>query len=242
MSRYRWMLALVLAPGLMATSCIRFRFIEVDVSGGSDAVSPPAFSFTHERGQLTALERFQVTDCWGTDGRPMWTIVADGVVQHASEPLRITYARVPLGYREEVPATQLQPGGCYRAVAKGHPTDDAIDEGRETFRLLPTGRLVVGEPDGGILYNSPAFRQLNRAAVGCARGYRRASSAWDSAAVERREFRVVDQRVSCGWLYEHWPDVMGEQVATERALAAALGGIAAVVGLVLLSEQVPEPE
>jgi hypothetical protein len=235
------MLAVVLAPMLMATTCIRFKFIEVDVSAGHDEASPPVFSFSHDRVQLMALKRFQVTDCWGTNGRSVWTLVPNGVVQHAVEPLRITYARVPLGYREEAPAPPLQPGGCYRAVAEGVPSDEAIDEGRETFRVLPGGRVVVGQPEG-IVYNSPAFRQLNRAAVGCARGYRRALSAVDSAAVERREYRVVDQRLSCGWLYEHWPDVMSDQVATERALAAALGGIATVVGIVLLSEQIPEPE
>jgi hypothetical protein len=230
------MMAAALVPALMANQCI--RFVDVRTSPGPAAGDPPSFSFAFGGDALEVVRGFEVTPCAGARGSATWSIVADGVTQRLAGPLRITYGRVPVGYREKVPARPLEPGGCYRAAAEGVDLL-AIPRG-ETLRILPNGRVIAGEP-GGVLTSSAPFRQLNRASVGCARGYRRADTAADSAMVGAREYAVLDARVSCAWLNERWPELMSEPVATGRGVLGLLAGIAALAGLIFLADLIPGP-
>lgn len=235
--RRKWLIAVALAPALMANQC--FKLIDVRLAPDGASSEPPSFSFVFDGEPLSVLKRFKVGPCGGGPLSMAWVLVPDGVTQHTGMPLRITYGRVPLGYREAFAAEPLAPGGCYRVEAEGIGLP-MLGIGWKTFRILPNGRLMEGEPAG--ILSSRAFRQVNRAAVGCARGYRRARSAADTASVAAREFGVLDARVSCGWLYETWPDLMSEPIATERALLGITAGLATIAGLIFLSDQIPEPK
>lgn len=235
--RGRWFLVVAMAPALLANQC--FRLIDVRIAADRRG-EPPTFSFSHGREQLHVVKRFEVTECTGSRSDPLWRIVPDGVTQHEGRPVRITYGVLPRGYSQQEPARPLEPGGCYRASVTGFHVDP-FSMGSETFRILPNRTVVLGEP-AGLLNSSRAFRQLNRAAVGCTRGYRRATSSADSASVTAREYRVLDDRVSCGWLYDQWGDVMSEPYNTEHGVLAIVGGIAAIWGIIFLSEQIPQPK
>jgi hypothetical protein len=240
MRRKLW-LALALCPGLMASTCIHPAYVRV--APGPRIDEPPAFHFEYRGEPLTYVEEFQVADC--ADPRthsPAWRIAREGQTPPAIGPLRIVYGRVPQGYRESTPAQPLAPGGCYHATVEVLPPVGELirsPAGGETFRLLPNGRIIVGQPAG--LFNNPRpFRQLNRAAVGCKRGWRRARTAADSAAVDAREYKVLDARVSCGWLFAEWPGVVDDPTSTERATLALAGLLVVYVSAGLLLEQIPD--
>lgn len=234
--RGRRMFAAAMLPALMANQCIRM----IDVRADTDAAGePPSFFLAFDGERLSVVKWFEVTECARGAGGSMWRIVPDGRTQHRGEPLRITYGRVPHGYEESRPARPLEPGGCYDVDAEGIGLP-AFPGGGETLRVLPNGRVVAGNP-GGLLGSSRPYRQLNRAAVGCARRYRRAATAADSAAVDAREHAVLDAHPTCGWLGEHWPDLMSDPVTTEHGLLATLGTVAALALLVFIGEQA-EPE
>lgn len=241
----RKMLVLALAPALLATTCI--RPIKVGVAPAPVAETP-TFHLTHEGEPLTYVNSFRVSECLPGTERDLWRITRDYAAPVGMAPLRITYGRVPQGYVEEKPALPLAPGGCYRAEVAQHLEADSASysipgRGRQTFRLLPTGRIIVGEP-GGLIFNSAPFRQLNRAAVGCTRGYRRAATPDEKAAVDAREYPVLDARLSCGWLAANWPDVMRDPVTTERGILAGAGAVGLAVTIIvfdeLISRAVPE--
>ena len=236
--RRKWMIAIALAPALMANQC--FKLIDVRLAPDAAPSEPPSFSFVFDGEPLSVLERFEVGPCGGGPLSMAWALVPDGVTQHTGMPLRITYGRVPPGYREAFAAQPLAPGGCYRVSAEGIGLAP-LGIGWTTFRILPDGRMFEGEP-GGMLMSSRPFRQLNRAAVGCARGYRRARTAADRTSVDAREFAVLEARVSCGWLNEHWPDLMRDPIATERGMLTLIGGIAVLSGLIYLGGEIPEPQ
>lgn len=225
----------------MASQCI--EPVYVGVAQGPPPADEPTFRFTYRREPLTYVEAFQVAACRDPDARtPTWRIVRDGQTPPDTGPLRLTYGRVPRGYRETSGAQPLQPGGCYHASVEvlapiGVPVRSPA--GGERFRVLPNGQLVVGHA-GGLIHNTRPFRQLNRASVGCTRGWRRARTAADSAAVAAREYPVLDARVSCEWLFTEWRDVVDEPLSTERAGLALAGLLAVVVSLGLLLEQIPE--
>ena len=236
-------LAVALCPALMASQCIEPAY--VGVQQGPRPADPPAFDFAYDGAALTYVEEFQVADCRGASRlrAPMWRIEREGQPPADIGPLRITYGRAPRGYRETTAAKPLEPGGCYDATVEvlapvGVPIRSPA--GKERFRLLPTGRLVVGYP-GGLINNSRPFRELNRAAVGCTRGWRRADTATDSARVAAREYVILDARVSCDWLYTRWPDLVDEPLATERATLSLAGLVTLFISLGLLLEYLPDP-
>jgi hypothetical protein len=232
-------LAVALLPALMAMQC--FHLIRVQVAPGPAVDDPPSFGFAYRGDPLTVVESFRVSECRGGRGA-VWQIQRDARTPTDTQPLRITYGRVPRGYREAKPAEPLAPGGCYDARARGLLDEAAVmgGFGSETFHLLPNRRMFVGSP-GGLATSSRPFRQLNRAAVGCQRGYRRARTQADSAAVDAREYGVLDARLSCGWLYATWPDLMEDPVTTEHGLLAVLGVAGLVAGVVILDQVLPDP-
>jgi hypothetical protein len=239
--RTKLWLAVALCPALMASQCIEPLYLRVDP--GPEADDVPAFRFIYDGDPVTYVDELQVTTC-ETRRVPTWRIVRDGQSPTDMRPLRIIYGQLPRGYRETTAAQPLQAGGCYRATAEyPAPVNTPVRTlpGRETFRLLPNGQVIAGEPVS--VFNNPRpFRQLNRAAVGCTRGYRRADTAADSAAVDAREYGVLDARVTCGWLFSQWPDVVAEPVGTERATLTLAGLLALYVGVGLLLDQIPEVE
>lgn len=250
--RGRLWLAVALSPALMATSCP--SYIEMDVERGGAPGEPPTLAFSYQRTPLRGLDSLRVTRCpeaavqtaaYDLVEHPdlplVWQVVRETQITPGPEPLRITYGRVPPGYREETAAAPLEPGGCYSfRIVLG---DASIAErrlhgvglvGGERLRLLPDGRMVVGAPEGTLM-NRGAMRQLNRAAVGCARGYRRARAPGDSAAVDARRYAVLDTALSCGWLTAAWPDVMQDPASSEHGVLAAMG-LAALLAAALLSD------
>ena len=240
MRRKLW-LAMALSPVLMASTCMEPVHVRVDP--GPRPEDAPAFHFIYDGDAVTYVEEFQVAKCRSAGTRaPMWRIVRDGQTPTDIEPLRIVYGQVPRGYRETTAPQPLDPGGCYRASVDylapvGRPIRHPA--GVETFRLLANRQVIAGGP-AGLIHNTRPFRQLNRAAVACTRGYRRADTAADSAAVSAREYAVLDARVSCDWLYSEWPDLMEEPLSTERASLAMAVLLAVYVGLGLLLEQIPD--
>lgn len=234
-------LALCLVPALMASTCI--YPVRVGVTPGAQPGDAPAFDFAYRGDPLTYVEEFQVADCRHPRTRSIvWRIERDGQTPPDPGPLRLTYGRVPRGYRETQAPRPLAPGGCYDASAYAlRPIGSAMGNptGHETFRLLPNGRTIIGSP-AGLANNNRPYRHLNRAAVGCTRGYRRAATAADSAAVDAREYTVLDARVTCGWLFTQWPDVVEGPASTEQA-ALALAALAAVfAGIFVLEDVLPD--
>jgi hypothetical protein len=68
----------------------------------------------------------------------------------------------------------------------------------------------------------PAFVRV-RVEPGPARGYRLARTPADSAAVDAREYAVLNTPLSCGHLRTRWPDAMHSPVTRERTLLGLLG-------------------
>jgi hypothetical protein len=191
---------------------------------------------------LTVVERFQVSSCASGGDRIVWRIARDDAPSTLTEPLRITYGRVPPGYREGRAAEPLVPGGCYQAgaLAAEQPLSPLAGFGGERFHVLPNGQLITGY-SGGLIHSSRPFRQLNRAAVGCTRGYRRARTPADSAAVDARQYTVLDNRLSCQWLYANWPDLMTNPASTEHGVLAILALLGVFAGLGFLEQFLPDP-
>jgi hypothetical protein len=253
--RLPW-LVIALVPALLATSCP--AIIRVDVAPGPAGATAPELRFSYERTALRQVDSLTVYACpqravYAAEydsallKLPVrWRITREDGAAPAQEPLRVIYGRVPPGYREEAPATPLAVGGCYhaRAVAR---LDSALAkqlkwfnlDGAQTFRLLPDGRMILGNPEGTFFDRRP-LRETNRAAVACARGYRRARTEADTAAVDVREHTVLDQPLSCGWLRAHWPDVLTAPQTTERSVLAALALVAGIVGVILSGEESDE--
>lgn len=230
---------LCLTPALLASTCI--PLLKVSVDPGPSASGPPAFTARHGGDPVYGVKALQVTEC-SNRAAAVWHIIRGTLPSPPTAPMRITYGSAPAGYREETPAGELEPGGCYHVVVQGGPEllGSYLPHG-ETFRVLPNGQIAVGEP-GGLLFSSRPYRHTNRAAVGCTRGYRRARTAADSAAVDAREYPVLDARVTCRWLYDTWPDVMTDPVTTEQGVLWGSVLVASYVGLGLLFEQIPEPK
>lgn len=67
-----------------------------------------------------------------------------------------------------------------------------------------------------------------------------APDASGRCSADVREYPVLDARVSCGWLFGHWPDVANAPASTERAGLTLADLLALYVSLDLLSEQIPE--
>lgn len=230
---------LCLTPALLATTCI--PLLKVSVDPGPSASGPPSFTARHGGDPLYSVKALRVTEC-ASRVASVWHIVRGTLPSQPTAPVRITYGSAPAGYREEVTAGELEAGGCYHVVVDGgEEVLSGFTSGRETFRVLPNGQIAVGEP-GGLLFSSRPHRHTNRAAVGCTRGYRRARTAADSAAVDAREYPVLDARVTCRWLYDTWPDVMTDPVSTEQGVLWGSIFLATFVGTGLLLEQIPEPK
>jgi hypothetical protein len=229
---------LCLTPALLASTCMPMLRVRVDP--GPLAKGPPVFTFRHGGDHVYSIQTLRVAEC-SSQVASVWKIERGPLPSQPTEPLRITYGSMPAGYREDTAAGVLEPGGCYHVLVDGEPDLIGIGVGRETIRVLPNGRIAVGEP-GGLLTNSRPFRDTNRAAVGCTRGYRRARTAADSAAVDARSYPIVDARVTCRWLYDTWPDVMTDPIPTEQGLLWGSVLVASYVSLGLLFEQIPEPQ
>jgi hypothetical protein len=238
-------LVIALAPLLLATSCP--PFIRVDAAPGA-TYGEPEFRFSSERKPLRGLDSVQVFGCpdrevYGAEldsalrVAPLaWSIVREPRAPARAGPFRLTYGRVPDGYRESGPARPLQPGGCYYLLAKvredsapGIRQYEFALQGAQVIRLLPDGRTIAGIPSGPFLDSRP-FREINHAAVGCKRGYRRVRTEADTAAVRAREYEIMDTRLSCGWLYAHWPGIMSDPMTTERSLLLLLAIGISIVG------------
>lgn len=249
-------LAVALAPLLMATSCPAFVRVGVEPGAAADG-SAPEFRFDFQRTPLRELASLTVYGCPDEELYSFkydsalqrvpvaWRIVRQEDAPMHAEPLRITYGRMPAGYREETRAAPIEPGGCYRVHAVAFPDRSTGQaylaglEGGQTFRLLPDGRLILGTPIVPMLDSRP-LRQINRAAVGCTRGYRRARTPADSTAVDAREYAVLDTPVTCGLLRSRWPDVMRDPTTRERTLLGVLGLSAGAVALFLAGEESEE--
>lgn len=245
--------AVALAPLLMATSCPAFVRVGVEPGPARDG-STPEFRFDYTRTSLRELTSLTIYGCpdqelysFAYDSAlqrlpVVWRIVRQAEAPLRVEPLRITYGRVPAGYREETPPAPIEPGGCYRAHAVAFPdrsTEQAYVgglEGGQTFRLLSNGRLVLGTPTVPVLDSRP-LRQINRAAVGCTGGYRRARTQADSAAVDAREHTVLDTPLSCGHLRTQWQDAMHAPVTRERTVLGLLGLGLGAIALLLAGEE-----
>lgn len=238
-------LVIALAPALLATSCPAFVRIAVELGTAADG-SAPELRFTYARTALRALSSLTIYGCPGDQLTRfaydsalqhvpvVWRIVREEDAPAGAAQLRITYGRVPAGYREEAPAAPIARGDCYYAHAVAFP-DTSVGqayiaglEGGETFRLLSDGRVVLGTPNIALFDRRP-LREINRAAVGCTRGYRRARTQADTAAVDARAYAVLETPVSCGHLRTRWPDVMRGPTTTERTLLGILGlGVSAL--------------
>lgn len=215
------MLAIVVAPVLLATTCP--TGVSVSVQPPADPDAPPAFTLRHPTAQ-GSLASFEIREC-ADDGHRLWRIVPQAGPDTA-DPVHIVYGRVPAGYREDAPARPLERGGCYHALAD---PDTTGLPGIGVFRLLPTGRYVLGYPNDP---PSPARRALGRAVTACVRGYRGARTAADSAAVDARAYVVADAPISCGFLRERWPDALH---GTEPVGRPRGSGVVAVLPWIVLT-------
>jgi hypothetical protein len=152
----------------------------------------------------------------------------------------IVYGATPPGFFTRKPAEALVPGGCYQVWASGRLRESgraAIGSGG--FRVLADGTVANGTgAQGRRLENE---KEVDRAAVGCRRGYRRARTASDSAGVDARVWAVSDTTITCGFLRTRSPETIARAESTERLLLQAAGGLVAAVALWRLGDHLPAP-
>jgi len=222
---------LAMAPVLMATQC--YRAFDLQVSPGP---KPMQAVFTGVRkGEQVELEELSVALC-----RPsviqhvVWSASRSG--KKAERTDSVTYGEASTGFFSDRAPEPLRPGGCYQVWGggrlRGRP-GPAIGSGG--FRVLADGTVVNGTGELGRRLTGELV--LDRAAVACRRGYRRARTSVDSAVVDDRSWAVADTTITCGFLRRRSPETIANAESTERVLLSSLGAIAAVAALLVLEDK-----
>jgi hypothetical protein len=223
---------LAMMPVTMATQC--YPRFDVRTSPGPE---PMQAVFTGDRGgQPVELRTVYVTRC-----RPsvVHHVAWDATVQSELDPKvrvdSVVYGRAPKGAAERSAAEPLIAGGCYEVSASGRTVTGEYARGTGGFRVRPDGVVIDGTgPMGSRLANE---KEVDRAAVGCRRDYRRARTAADSVTVDARVWPVSDTTITCGYLRRRAPDAIAETESTERVVLQAAAGVAAIAALLVLQDK-----
>ena len=222
---------LAMGPLLMATQC--HPSYDVRVAPGPE---PMQAVFTGVRGkESVAIDDLAVALC-----RPSVVshLVWDATrVEKAAGADSVTYGEASR-FSSRRPAEPLRPGGCYTVFSTGtlHPSGRyAIGSGG--FHVLPDGRVVNGTGPQGRRLTS--YRQVDRAAVGCKRAYRRAPTLQDTTSIDARVWEVADTTITCGHLRYRHPETLAGAESSERLLLQAAGGIAVLVALFAIQDALP---
>lgn len=223
--------AVMAVPLLLATACT--ILMELRLEPGS-TVHDLAFTATYHGEPVTSVREFEVYACRPLFLKtPVWKIVRDAEAVPSSLPLRITYGRVPFGYREVAPAQPLATGKCYAAVAEGARV------GSLEFRVEPDGRVVGVGLGMGALAGGGEQRQVDSAVRNCAFAYRAARSAPDTAAVDERAYPLADTAVSCRTLRTVLPDqIENPPPGLGRRLLQAGGAVALLIGIFIAEDAI----
>ncbi|HEX9937310.1 MAG TPA: hypothetical protein VGB15_09310 [Longimicrobium sp.] len=216
-----------LAVPLLAMSCPPKMSVHLDPASAANA---PSFTFSRQDVLLGSVREFGVYACRPTQlQKPLWVIRSDtATAAPRGSVLRVTYGQVPQGYVAENPAVPLEPRRCYEAAVIGA---EYSWPGTKDFYLERDGRVRALRGETAFELAIKQEQRWNRAAVQCRRGYRRARSAGDSAAVDVRSYPVADTTLTCGWMRQAFPGDIAEAVSTERGTAAFLGFVALMAGL-----------
>ena len=229
----RSLAVLAIAPVLMATQC--YPRYDVQVSPGP---APKQAVFTGVRDkEAVELGSVTVARCrpsllhhvvWDVDIRE----TADSIP--ASDSL--VYGAAPAGFFERKGPEPLVAGGCYTVSSWGRLRESGRRAmGSGGFHVLPDGTVANGlGARGGRLAGE---NQVERAAVGCRRDYRRAGTAADSTRVDARVWAVADTSITCGFLRTRHPEIIATTESTEWRLVQVAGGIAAIAALLVLEDR-----
>ena len=217
---------------LTATTC--FPRLDVDVRAGTEP-GRPMIEGKVKREVIGGLSELKVTSCGPSYlEETTWKIERDDSL---AGPVVVTYGRVPPGFRETVPAAPLRPGRCYLAAAAW--SGGMVMPGAREFDVLEDGG--IRERSAGV-FSGSWTRELERGAVGCVRGYRRARTPADSSAVDARAFPLADTTLTCGYLRENTPTELAESMSSERRVLLLALYLSVLVGASVLMDQIPEPK
>jgi hypothetical protein len=223
-----------LAVPLLANQCLPRTKVRLEPLSAPEA---PSFTFRTGGEPLGAVQEFNVYACRPSELQtPLWRlrrIGEDSVPAHAppGQALRITYGQVPPGYTADAPAVPLQPRRCYQAAAAGGGPMASLLPGTTSFYLERDGRVRGVRGEAAFEMETRNEQLYHRATVQCRRGYRRARTPGDSAAVDAREIPVADTSLTCGWMRQEHPDDIREALSSERGTVVFLGFVAAMAAL-----------
>lgn len=223
---------LAMMPVTMATQCIP-RF-DVRTSPGPE---PMQAVFTGDRGgEPVELRKLTVARCRpGVAHHVVWDASVGSASDSTVRADSVVYGRAPEGSDELAKAEPLIAGGCYEVFASGLTRAGRYARGTGGFRVRPDGVVIDGTGPMGRRFGNE--KEVDRAAVGCRRDYRRARTAADSATVDARVWPISDTTLTCGDLRRRAPDAIATTESTERLVLQAAAGIAALAALFVLQDK-----
>lgn len=227
---------LAMMPVTMATQC--FPRFDVRTLPGPE---PMQAVFTGDRGgQPVELSSVTVARC-----RPsvvhhvVWDAKMGSEADGKPRVDSVVYGQAPRSTDEQSAAEPLIAGGCYEVFASGRTLSGEYARGTGGFRVRPDGVVIDGTGPMGRRLASE--KQVDRAAVGCRRDYRRARNAADSATVDARVWAISDTTITCGYLRLRAPEVIAETESTERRLLEIAAGVAVLAAIFVLEDRLNLP-
>ena len=228
----RSLAVLAMVPGLMATQC--YERFDVQVSPGPEPMRP-VIAALHGK-DTVELREVHVALCRvGILPHAVWS-ASRQLEKGAARVDSVTYGDPSAGFFSQRPPEPLRAGGCYTVGASGRVSGSSLPaRGFGGFRVLADGSVQNGTGELGRRLERE--REVDRAAVGCRRGYRHARNPADSAAVDARDWTVSDTTITCGFLRARHADLIARTESTERALLGTLGAITIVAALLVLEDK-----
>jgi hypothetical protein len=221
---------LAMAPVLMATQCV--EQFDVQVSPGPEPMRPV---ITAVRGK-GAVELREVHVALCRVSVVPHTVWMASRASGAAPTDSVTYGDPSADFLSQRPPEPLRAGGCYTVGASGSVSGSSLPaRGYGGFRVMADGSVQNGTGELGRRLSQE--QEVDRAAVGCRRAYRRARSLADSAAVDARAWPVSDTTVTCRFLRQRDPEMIARAESTERLLLQAAGGIVAAAALMVLQDR-----
>jgi hypothetical protein len=227
----RSLAVLAMAPVLMATTC--FPSFDVRVSPGP---APMQAVFTGVRGkEAVELQRVTVSLCRpGVVNRVVWSVnfrEEDG----GDLPDSLVYGAPPPGFFAQSPPEPLAAGRCYQVSAAGRLRSTTLGAmGTGGFRVLADGTVADGIGAQGSRLAKQ--HEVDRAAVGCRRAYRRARTRPDSAGVDARVWAVSDTSITCGFLRTRYPETIASTESTEGRILRVAGAVAVLIAVYAIED------
>jgi hypothetical protein len=227
---WRSLAVLAMGPLLMATQC--HPVYDLRVSPGPE---PGQAVFTGARkNERAEIGTVTVALCRpGEVSRVVWSASR---VEKSAGPDSVTYGEGAPRFAAERPPEPLRAGGCYEVFTSGTlHASGRYATGSGGFHLLADGTVRNGTgPEGSRL---TSWRQVDRAAVGCKRAYRRAPTLQDTVRIDARTWQVADTTLTCGDLRYRHTETLARAESTERLILQVSAGVAGLIALFAIQDK-----